>query len=517
MMKAQRWATSRWSGYLVFLVVLLATTLSALKASNPVAERLLTRSIGNQGAEVIAQVDQVMASVVRTLTAIDRSGHAACSAADLSLLRSELMRSKFTKDLGRLEGNDLACTTMLGVLPEPFVPKQRSIPLDGGLQLFWKAGLLLDPSTLGVVVRAKRSSLLIDLDAFGVPTSPGLNYVISLRDEPTPLVIGLDRHGLPGYIETARVAGFEQGKRFCSARVPLCATVVQARPAEDHANRQAAWLLGSAGILLGSALGGLALLLHRRRTALSAQIRRALANGGFTVRYQPIMRLGEPPEIVSAEALIRWPDGPAPPDVFIAEAERCGVIGAITAFVLDTVLEDMRGLFEKLPDFRVAINISTPELLDGSLAATLQRLWPEGLGRHHVGFELTERSTAELQDILPQLERLRGQGHPIYIDDFGTGYSSLAQLQHLPVDYIKVDRSLLPGSARQRASLIPEILAIARRLEVGLVFEGLETREQAQLLEGVGQTIFAQGWYFGHPETPDKLQERLKPGTRRCE
>jgi sensor c-di-GMP phosphodiesterase-like protein len=138
------------------------------------------------------------------------------------------------------------------------------------------------------------------------------------------------------------------------------------------------------------------------------------------------------------------------------------------------------------------------------------------LPRYHIGFELTERSRAELQDILPELERLRWLGHPIYMDDFGTGYSGLSQLQHLPVDYIKVDRSLLPGTEPQfESSLLPEILAIARRLGAGLVFEGVETGEQAHMLEYPDQIVLAQGWYFGRPDTVEALARLMSgvPGT----
>ncbi|MFK1435836.1 EAL domain-containing protein [Pseudomonas aeruginosa] len=513
MMKAQRWATSRWSGYLVFLVVPVVVTAIFLQASPRLARHLLDRAIAHQGIEAVARLDRVMSSAARTLTVIDRSAHAACSPADMALLRSELMRSKFTRDLGRLNDKNLTCTTMLGVLPTPLAPRRPGTPLDGGLLLYWAEPLLLDPMSRGMMIRTKRSSLLVDLDDLGGPAPPGLGAVISLRDSPTTWVVGLNKRGLHDYVEAMEEqAGEKEGERFCSERFPLCATVVSARTAQVRAMRNATWLLAAAGVLLGSGLGALALATHRRWSALASRIRRALADGRFTLNYQPILCLGEAPQIVSAEALIRWADGPVSPEVFIAEAERSGMIAEITAFVLDTVLKEMRSLFDTLPDFRVAINVSSPELVDGSLMATLHRLWPAGLARHHVGFELTERSTAELQDIFPELERLRELGHPIYIDDFGTGYSSLAQLQHLPVDYIKVDRSLLPRSARQRNSIIPEILAIARRLEVGLVFEGLETREQVQLLECTEQEVFAQGWYFGHPETADKLKEHLDRG-----
>ncbi|MCA8237012.1 EAL domain-containing protein [Burkholderia cenocepacia] len=487
----------------------------ALKAWPLVTKTVLAQSVAGLGTQVVQQIDLVFDSAARTLADVDASPYADCSPQDLRLLRSASVQSKYVKDVGRRSGAGLLCTTMLGMLPKPFSPKRQPFRLTDAMSAFWTVPLLSSPDTLGLVVAGRRTNLLMDLDAFrvlppsGLPPS-GLHYVIGLGGRPTALVIGLDARGVPAYVDAGQVPGFRDGKSFCSARVPLCATVVVTPQALANASRHAAWLLGIAGGAAGCCLGLGALMLHRRWAALAAQIRRALANGRFVLRYQPIVTLGASSRIVSAEALIRWIDGPAAPDVFIAEAERAGMIADVTAFVVHTVLREMRVLLDSEPDFRVTINISAPELRDGSLMATLDNCWPPGLPRHHVGFELTERSTVELPEIVPALRQLRDLGHPVYMDDFGTGYSSLSLLQHLPIDYIKVDRSLLPAAPQHDGtSIIPEILAIARRLGVGLVFEGVETREQAYMLDMPGQSICAQGWYFGRPDTVQALQNAI--------
>ncbi|WP_321870940.1 EAL domain-containing protein [Burkholderia ubonensis] len=516
MAKVQKWAATGSAGPVLALATLIVSAGLALGAWPYVTQAVLARSIAAQGAHVVQQIDVVFDTVAKTLADVDAAPYPDCSPQDLRRLRSAAVQAKFVKDVGRLTGIDLVCTTLLGVLPKPFPPKRQPIRLTDTLSAFWTVPLLSAPETLGFVVARRRTDLLLDLDAFRVPPERGLHYVIGLSGHPSERVIGLDARGVAAYVDARQVAGLGDGKSFCSTRVPLCATVVTTPQALAHASRRAAWLTGSVGGVAGCGLALGVLMLQCRWAALSAQMRRALANRQFVLRYQPIVALGASPRIVSAEALIRWIDGPAAPDVFIAEAERCGMIADITAFVVRTVVDELRPLFDAEPDFRVTINVSSPELRDGSLMSTLERYWPAGLPRKHVGLELTERSTVELHEILPVLQQLRELGHPVYVDDFGTGYSSLSQLQHLPIDYIKVDRSLLPATSQHGGnSIVPEILAIAQRLEVGLVFEGVETREQAQMLDIPGRAICAQGWYFGRPATTEGLRKAIAEGAVR--
>ena len=208
-----------------------------------------------------------------------------------------------------------------------------------------------------------------------------------------------------------------------------------------------------------------------------------------------------PDDVADAiRTLIRWTGGPAAPDVFIAEAERAGMIVDVTAFVVRTVLREMRVLFDSRPDFCVTINASAPELRDGSLMATLNGCWPAGLPRRHVGVELTERSTVELPEIVPALRQLRELGHPVYIDDFGTGYSSLSHLRRVQVDGLKIDRSFITDLLRDPddLALTSAIIAMAHSMGITVVAEGVEKQGQFDLLRDRDCDL-AQGYWLGQP------------------
>ena len=132
------------------------------------------------------------------------------------------------------------------------------------------------------------------------------------------------------------------------------------------------------------------------------------------------------------------------------------------------------------------------------LESTLQK---HRIPNRSIGLELTERSTTESQVAIPAIGRLRARGHNFYIDDFGTGYSSLSYLNELAVDAIKIDRAFTDaiGTESLTAAIVPQILAMAATLQLKVVVEGVERKEQSMYFADVDQQILAQGWHFGQP------------------
>ena len=129
------------------------------------------------------------------------------------------------------------------------------------------------------------------------------------------------------------------------------------------------------------------------------------------------------------------------------------------------------------------------------------------MAREQVVLEITERSTTRHSDLADGMARLREDGYPFYIDDFGTGYSNFAYLAELPLDAIKMDqrftRAIGTGSAISQ--IIEAICTMTRTLEIGLVVEGVETEEQAQVMFELMPSAIAQGWLLGRPVEVDAL------------
>jgi diguanylate cyclase (GGDEF)-like protein len=237
---------------------------------------------------------------------------------------------------------------------------------------------------------------------------------------------------------------------------------------------------------------------------MDSRLRTALANREFSVFYQPELRPDG--SIAAFEALLRWDSptlGKVPPMQFIPVAERSGLIVPIGTWVLrEACRQCVAWQKASLPELRIAVNMSVVQLEQQDVAATVRDVLLEtGLDPACLQLEITEsylvRDAAEAK---VQLRSLRSLGLKIAIDDFGTGYSSLSYLRHLPVDTLKIDRSFIldvASSARSR-SVVQAIIGMAHGLSMEVVAEGVETRDQLDVLTNLNCNLL-QGYLFSRP------------------
>ncbi|GAT68712.1 protein gmr [Planomonospora sphaerica] len=256
-----------------------------------------------------------------------------------------------------------------------------------------------------------------------------------------------------------------------------------------------------------------------QRAELTAGLRRALADGEFNLNYQPVVDLVSG-EIRKMEALLRWsPPGerPVPPDVFIPVAEETGLIVDIGRWVLDQAVADARRWHDRYGT-AVTVNVSGRQLREEDFVdVVLDTLARHGLPARALVLEITESmllatTPAETTRIIACLTRLREHGVRIALDDFGTGYSSLSYLSTLPVDILKIDKSFVPVSdhidhLRMRA-FTKAIVELSATLGLETVAEGVETREQAALLQQLGCPL-AQGYLFSPPAAAHRIDGLL--------
>lgn len=235
--------------------------------------------------------------------------------------------------------------------------------------------------------------------------------------------------------------------------------------------------------------------------------RRALDGGEFVPHFQPIVALATG-KIRGFEVLARWQHprvGLISPDTFIPVAEREGWITEVTRQIL-------QGAFAAVAnyalDLHLAFNISPRQLKDLSLPAQIRELAENaGFPPEHATIEITESALADdIASARRIAEDLKAIGCRIALDDFGTGYSCLYHLKSLPFDELKVDRSFVSSMATERESrkIVAAVVGLGQSLGLTTVAEGIETREQRDLLLRLGCDM-GQGWLFGRPETADVL------------
>jgi EAL domain-containing protein (putative c-di-GMP-specific phosphodiesterase class I)/GGDEF domain-containing protein len=243
----------------------------------------------------------------------------------------------------------------------------------------------------------------------------------------------------------------------------------------------------------------------RKRYLMEQHLRNAIAADQFQLHYQPVVDLAQA-RAVGAEALLRWrhPDfGAVSPAEFVPILEQSGLIDEVGLWVLNTACREARAWrVGGLKDLRMAVNLSAAQFRTPSLVMVVARM----LERHRLtpdDLELELTETAAMQDsarTLEMLEQFQALGVRVAIDDFGAGYSSLSYLKNLPFTKLKIDREFVvkvherPNSQAICAALI----ALARGLNIELLAEGVEEREEVETLVALGCSKF-QGYFFARP------------------
>jgi diguanylate cyclase (GGDEF)-like protein/PAS domain S-box-containing protein len=253
------------------------------------------------------------------------------------------------------------------------------------------------------------------------------------------------------------------------------------------------------------------------REFIEAGLRLALTRGEFTLEYQPKVDL-KTRRIVGAEALIRWVHpirGRTGPSEFLTVAEDSGLIVPIGRWVLREACREARGWMDAgLTTITVSVNVSAKEFLDKDfLTGLFAALSDEGLPPESLELDLTERALmTDAGAAEGVLAALRARGVRVAVDDFGTGYSSLSHLRRFTVDYLKIDRSFVRQIlAAPYEPIVSAIINIGRSLNLRVVAEGVEEREEASFLEA-HRCHEAQGPYFSRPLPSPLLSELLLKG-----
>ena len=237
---------------------------------------------------------------------------------------------------------------------------------------------------------------------------------------------------------------------------------------------------------------------------LLGELRHAVDHHQLRLFLQPKIDL-RTGQVVGAEALMRWehPErGMVPPMRFIPFAEQTGFIRVLSMWVLAEVARFSQTLAEHGLALKLAVNLSTRDLMDQDLPAKVETL----LQRHatdpsRLVLEITESAIMDdPQRALGTLERLHQMGLKLSIDDFGTGYSSLAYLKRLPVDELKIDKSFVMNMENdvQDAKIVRSTIDLAHNLGLRVVAEGLESAQSWKILEGLACDE-AQGYFIAKP------------------
>ncbi|WP_010096656.1 GGDEF domain-containing phosphodiesterase [Ornithinibacillus scapharcae] len=247
----------------------------------------------------------------------------------------------------------------------------------------------------------------------------------------------------------------------------------------------------------------------RRKMILETHLHKAIENQELSIHYQPQFDIATF-QIAGAEALLRWEGrlGKIPPDEFIPIAEETGLIIPIGEWVLRQACRDIKRFKEKkMKSFPISVNISTRQLMAPHFIERVESIIAEEkVDPTLLTLEITESAFLYYEDAKDNIFALRNLGVGVSLDDFGIGYSSLSMIRNIEIDELKIDRSFLNDSLEDNRvrSLLEAIIQIGKKINTKVVVEGIETKEQIDLLSV--HDVYGQGYFYSKPIPVDEFE-----------
>jgi sensor c-di-GMP phosphodiesterase-like protein len=485
---------------LVTAVVMIGFALAGIQGVRGEYERL--------GERALAQVTDIIGDADRLTRELESNTAEPCSPAHLRTLRRALFRSQYLSDLGYVENDTFRCSAGIGqVIPPQPVPQADFLDRFGNSYWIDTPLVLFDSKRRGVVIRRESYNVVLDLrDLAALFTDSQWELVYTYGDR-TRHVAGMN--GLWDGRPTPETWRQLISTRFegCTGDYPYFCLAIEPLLKPWSLRQTLFFLLALLCSLFAGALAmRLSWLYLKRRRSTVHRVTRGLEQGSFYWVYQPIVRL-DSGAVVGCEALARFRDrqGTLGPDAFIPALRDLGLSWRFTQRMLEEVIPALNAQAD-LPDtFRVGLNILPRDVLEPAIMTLPDHpVWRKN--RLIPVLEVTEDEALDEDAAVRHLQQLNEQGFRLAIDDFGVGYSNLGQLRRVRCDIVKIDRSFIQDMEDDsvRSSLIPNIVTIARQLEIDVVAEGIENERQREALLAAGVT-FGQGWHFGRPGTLAEL------------
>ena len=452
-----------------------------------------------------SHAEEIFVAAELSLKAIENTVDRPCTGSSLEQLRKAIYNSLYFREAGLIYDDAVQCTSMR-VLDPP-------LPIRNPDLLIWPTDSIhIAAPDLGL---ENEVSITVLHGVDGVSGKFAVQLMLNPRQLLEPVRATIDERQVALRVERSDGAVLARaGSLLVSddeasslvrsrdvAHYPLRVVVAATRDSLLDRWWQNAWLFALIGIGISLPLFLMLAWLDRRERSLDAQLRDAIDGDELDVYYQPIHESCSL-RAVGAEALLRWHHpqrGLILPGVFVPLAESSGLIDPMTDWLMQRVARDVEGALGDRPDFYVTINLSPSHFSDTGLPATVRSIFGKNCTSGRLVFEVTEREMLSSSDGTARvvIDSLRQDGSRVALDDFGTGFSSLRYLAQFHFDLLKIDKAFIDaiGTESVTAGLVEDMVAMARRLSLATVAEGVETEEQLRYLRGIG-VEYVQGWHL---------------------
>ena len=504
------------------IVAVLAPVALAFFVSSQEATKAEFARASGYAQDVLRRSEGTSAQILDGITRIAAiAGAQDCSADSIAAMRNVDLSSRYIQAAGRVADGEFACSS-LGLSGPDTALGPADITHPSGVTIRTDVRFPFAPEASFLVVEFNGYAAIIHK---GLPIDTALDQpdvMLAAYSQVTGQILAqrgaIRAEWIPD--ETASQATQFIRDGYLVVVAPSSRFLIGAIAAIPLAHlEERIRYIGFITLPLGLVAGGIfALALLRmasQQRSLPNQIRSGLKRNEFHLEYQPVVDLATG-RWVGAEALLRWQRGRelVRPDLFIPSAEEAGLIRQISRRVIGLACLDAAGLFREFPAFHLGINLSAEDLADSETIALMDHLTEAtGARSGNLLVEATERGFTDPETAGPIIRRLRLSGVAVAVDDFGTGYSSLSTLQAFELDYLKIDKAFIDtlGTGAATSSVVEHIIDMAKSLNLKMIAEGVETREQVEMLKRLG-VQYAQGWLFDrampYPVFIDKLRRQ---------
>lgn len=248
-----------------------------------------------------------------------------------------------------------------------------------------------------------------------------------------------------------------------------------------------------------------------RSIEIEQALHQAIINKEVSLVYQPQLDINN--KLVGVEALVRWNSkqlGSVPPDLFIPIAEESGLMPKLGLYIMSKAMQEIATLrLSNELRFNLSINVSVLQFIQIDFIDKLMQLRKKfNKAKVAITIEITESLFIEsLDSLLPIFHKMKANYISLSLDDFGTGYSSLSMLRNVPIDELKIDKSFVDHIVENKndSAMVKSIINMGKTLGLSVLAEGVEDKEQVEILQQAGCDIF-QGYYFSKPLPLQDLQ-----------
>lgn len=489
------------------VLISFASALLALFIGQGILARLEQTQLQHYSQDVLDQGIAVANEGRETINRVLTLNNAPCSSADLKELRLISFYSVYLRDIGRIKDNYLICSAGWGILNPPIYLLPPNLTTPEGVQLWTAMKDVVDPRITADMASLNGVVTITAAAAFRRFIHPPAEYNAMLITRNLGHIYQtFGDIDLSAFKQTQQQknAWLTMGKRqtfFCAANRDICVLA----QLDSAGILYRPWYIITALFFVGALIGASFTLSYQlyddRHQALPSQLKRAIKHQRLHVHYQPLISLPQR-AIIGVEALARWKNergDNVSPELFIGIAEKMGYSAELTRIITRQALRDMQPYLTQESPFLLSINLSVSDIVSPDYHHFLQQLCDElRIDRTRVMLELTERSSTSHKTLADGLEALRRSGYKVALDDFGTGYSNLDYLSHLPFDMIKIDKIFVGaiGTDSVNAAMADLLFTLVKKLDVPVIIEGVETREQAAYILQHCPSAIIQGWYF---------------------